>query len=90
LCNILICMDPSYEIIAAQSSHYPFVQVYQFLRADGVSIYRCRRQRINFAYGVFEIFIIFFLSQKQYHSGFGSLDRLCAWRSIELTKNSEA
>ncbi len=42
LCNILICMYPSYEIIAAQSGHYPFVEVYQFFSADGVSIYRCR------------------------------------------------
>jgi len=45
LCNILICMYPSYEIIAAQSGHYPFVEVYQFLSTDGVSIYRCRWQR---------------------------------------------
>jgi hypothetical protein len=33
LCNILICMYPSYETIAAQSGHYPFVEVYQFLSA---------------------------------------------------------
>jgi len=27
-------MYPSYETIAAQSGHYPFVEVYQFLSAD--------------------------------------------------------
>jgi hypothetical protein len=27
-------MNPSYETIAAQSGHYPFVEVYQFLGAD--------------------------------------------------------